>query len=113
MRGRSGGYRLGRPATEIGLGSVLMILGEPLFDEPGYCQRHPGTETDGQCVHLNGCTLKSLWQTLEDWMRHVLDQITLSDLLQNQHSIAELVRTRLAHEFIEQPTMRPLMMAKE
>lgn len=113
VRGRSGGYRLGRPASTIGLGSVLMILGEPLFDDPGYCQRHPGTETDGQCVHLSGCTLKSLWQTLEDWMRHVLDQITLSDLLQNQHSIADLVRSRLAHEFIDQPPLTPLMMAKE
>src|SRR4051794_351979 len=33
VRGRSGGYRLARPAEEIGLGRLLLVLGEPLFDE--------------------------------------------------------------------------------
>src|SRR5438477_1665950 len=40
MRGRAGGYKLAKPADEIGLGSLLLILGEPLFDEHDYCQKH-------------------------------------------------------------------------
>src|SRR4051794_32426910 len=42
VRGRSGGYRLARPAEEIGVGRLLLVLGEPLFDEADYCQKHAG-----------------------------------------------------------------------
>jgi Rrf2 family protein len=83
VRGRTGGYHLVRPAEEIRLGCVMLALGEPLFDDPGYCEKHAGPETAGPCVHHDGCTLKGLWQTLEQWMRHVLDQVTLADLLSN------------------------------
>jgi len=38
VRGRSGGYRLAQPPARIGLGSLLLELGEPLFDEPSYCE---------------------------------------------------------------------------
>src|SRR5262245_34478561 len=81
-RGRAGGYRLARPANQIGLGALLDSLGEPLFDQPTYCEKHSGTETNA-CVHLGGCSLRALWQTLETWMRTTLDRITLADLLQS------------------------------
>ena len=97
VRGRAGGYRLARPATEITLGSVMKVLGEPLYEDPSYCQRHAGTETEGNCVHHGACTLRALWQTLEQWMRHTFDQITLADLLQSEGRIVELVRQRLAN----------------
>src|ERR1700719_3038774 len=45
VRGRTGGYHLSRPAAEIRLGVVLLVLGEPLFEDPGYCDRHAGPET--------------------------------------------------------------------
>ena len=96
VRGRAGGYRLARPPADITLGTVMMALGEPLYDDPGYCQRHAGTETDGNCVHHGGCTLRALWVTLEQWMRHTLDQITLADLLQTENNITDLLRSRLA-----------------
>jgi Rrf2 family protein len=102
-RGRSGGYRLSRPPGEIQLGWVLTTLGEPLFDEPGYCQRHAGSETDGACVHLGGCTLRALWQTLELWMRRTLDKISLADLLQSEGQITDLLRSRL-EEAVAEPT---------
>lgn len=96
QRGRSGGYHLTRKPAAIGLGEVLLALGEPLFDDPGYCQRHAGAVTDGNCVHQGDCTLRALWQTLEQWMRKSLDQITLADLLQNEGQVVDLVRSRLA-----------------
>ncbi len=108
VRGRAGGYRLARPPADVTLGSVLMVLGEPLFDDPSYCQRHAGTETSGNCVHHGGCTLRALWQTLEHWMRHTLDRITLADLLQGQHRLTDLLRARLADAVLE-PEGAPLI----
>jgi Rrf2 family protein len=94
-RGRSGGFRLAAAPTDVGLGSVLLVLGEPLFDDPTFCERHAGTESEGNCVHRDGCSLRSLWRSLEQWMRGALDRITLADLLQSEGGIAELLRSRL------------------
>src|SRR5437764_5553843 len=96
VRGRSGGYRLAKPPEQIRLGALLLMLGEPLFDEADYCQKHAGIAPDGVCVNHDGCTLKSLWQTLESWMRGTLDRITIADLLRHEGQIVELLRERLA-----------------
>lgn len=104
-RGRTGGYRLARSPRQIGLGSLLLVLGEPLFDEPSYCERHAGTAAIGNnCVHHDACSLRALWQTLEQWMRASLDQITLADLLQREEQIVELVRARLANVVFDSST---------
>jgi Rrf2 family protein len=113
-RGRAGGYRLARPASEIGLGAVLGALGEPLYDDPGYCERHKGSETEESCVHLSGCALRGLWQTLGYWMGQVLDQVTLADLLSNGTGIQELIRSRMASNFVEPPAaLRSLTLVKD
>ena len=102
VRGRSGGYSLARPAEEIGLGSLLLVLGEPLFEEQEYCQKHAGSESpNGVCNNKATCTLKSLWQTLELWMRRTLDQITLADLIRHEGRLPELLRERLAAAVFE------------
>ena len=113
MRGRSGGYTLARAPEEIGLGSLLLLLGEPLFDEPSYCEKHAGVSADGVCVHRGACSLRALWQTLEQWMRGTLNQITLADLLQNEGSITELLRSRLASTvFDDAPSLITLNLGK-
>ncbi|MBI3823781.1 MAG: Rrf2 family transcriptional regulator [Planctomycetes bacterium] len=113
-RGRSGGYTLARPADEIGLGSLLLVLGEPLFDEGEYCQKHAGSEApNGVCLNHATCTLKSLWQTLEHWMRRTLDQITLADLVQHEGRLPELLRERLAAAVLaEEPQLISLGITK-
>jgi Rrf2 family protein len=115
VRGRSGGYRLASSPADIRLGSVLLVLGEPLYVDPGYCERHKGPESNGSCVHHGGCTLRALWLTLEQWMRHTLDQITLADLLQSEGRITELLRQRLAEAVLEPTTttLIPLTLARE
>ncbi len=111
VHGAAGGYCLARPPETIGLGSLLLALGEPLFDEPTYCERHAGT-ADGvtNCVHHGGCSLRALWGTLEQWIRGTLDQITLADLIRTEGNIVELVRERLAHPVFQPPllTLSPL-----
>jgi len=101
VRGRAGGYRLAQDPARVGLGSLLLALGEPLYDDPGYCERHRGNVTEGSCVHHNACTLRGLWQTLEQWIRHTLDQITLADLMQSEKQVMELLRERLANPAFE------------
>jgi Rrf2 family protein len=101
--GRQGGYRLAGSPADFSLGSVLLVLGEPLFDEPGYCTQHAGSETNGICVHHGACSLRALWHTLEQWMRQTLDRITLADLLHNDGRIADVLRARLAEAVLEAP----------
>ena len=103
VRGRAGGYKLARRASEIHLGELLETLGEPLFEEPAYCDKHSGTETNGSCVHLGNCSLRALWQTLETWMRTTLDRITLADLVRSETHITELLRQRLSEAVQETP----------
>jgi Rrf2 family protein len=106
VRGRSGGYRLAVSPSEISLGSIMLVLGEPLFDDPGYCQRHAGSETDGNCVHHGSCTLRALWGTLEQWMRRAFDQVTLADLLHNEGYLGDVLRSRLAAALLEPASQR-------
>jgi Rrf2 family protein len=98
VRGRTGGYHLARPPAEIRLGEVMLALGEPLFEDPGYCEKHAGPDNPGPCIHREGCTLRSLWGALEQWIRHVLDQVTLEDLLQDETQVVAQLRTHLAPE---------------
>jgi Rrf2 family protein len=95
VRGRSGGYHLNRDPGGIRLGDVMRALGEPLFEDPVYCERHASPETGGACVHHHGCSLRALWQTLEQWLRRLLDEVTLADLLQGEGQIAERLRAHL------------------
>jgi len=102
VRGRFGGYRLAKPTEEIGLGTLLLVLGEPLYEEGSYCQRHAGIAENGVCVHHGSCSLKALWATLEQWMRGTLDQITLADLMRSEGRITELLKERLARAVFEE-----------
>ena len=105
VRGRAGGYRLADAPENVSLGRVMLALGEPLFDEPSYCDRHAGTET-AVCVHRGECTLRALWSTLEHWMSHTLERVTLADLLRDAGQITELLRSRLADVVLEPATNR-------
>jgi Rrf2 family protein len=95
VRGRAGGYHVARDPAAIRLGEVMRALGEPLFEDPVYCERHASPETNGACVHQGSCSLRALWQTLESWMRSTLDRITLADLLQSEGQLAERLKEHL------------------
>ena len=74
-----------------------------------HCENYTGVLES--CVHKGDCSLRALWQTLEQWMRGTLDQISLADLLQNEGRIVDLLRSRLAITVFEDvPTLVPLTM---
>jgi Rrf2 family protein len=111
VRGRSGGYHLSQDPAEIRLGTAMRALGEPLFEDAVYCEKHGSPETGENCVHHEGCALRAIWQTLEQGIRQLLDQFTLADLLRDEPFIVDRLRTQLGGEGAGGPTLLTLIPA--
>jgi Rrf2 family protein len=79
VRGRSGGYTLARPAEQISVLDVLVALGDRLFDSE-YCERYHGVD-DKACVHVSGCSIRSVWTRVESIVSDVLRRTSVADLL--------------------------------
>ena len=87
-RGQHGGYTLALPPERIVVGEVLLILGGRLY-EPGFCQHHSGSEE--ACTRSStGCSVRSLWDELQQAVDQVLTRTTLQDLLQHDRQAAAL-----------------------
>jgi Rrf2 family protein len=99
VRGRSGGYTLARPATEITVEEVLNALGEPLFDR-GYCESHPGSLD--VCRHQGDCSIRSVWQVLAELIHTVLRGTSLADLCRQEEEVSRHLEDR------RQPAMMAL-----
>ena len=78
VRGRSGGFVLTRPADQVTVGDGLNALGGQFF-EPRFCSTHHGTSD--QCVHLDGCSIQTLWGVLGRVIDQVLGRTTIADLV--------------------------------
>ena len=84
VRGRSGGYVLSRPASEIPVEEVLSVLGEPLFSS-AYCGSHPGSLAT--CAHEGDCSIRSIWQVLGEMIQTVLQRTTLANLCETEAAL--------------------------
>jgi Rrf2 family protein len=80
-RGRKGGYSLTRPPEEINLAEIFDALGEPIFSA-AHCERYTGEEE--QCVHLENCKVRSVWQTIGRYVGAYLKNISLAELAHNE-----------------------------
>lgn len=81
-RGKTGGYALSRPASQISISDVMAALGGESVFSSDFCKRHPGQGSS--CVHSIDCSLRSLWSTIHSAVNGVLSRITLQDLLRNE-----------------------------
>ena len=79
VRGRGGGYVLARPAGDISVLEVMSALGEPLFGSE-YCERYHGVD-DAACVHVTGCSIRSVWTRVESIVSDVLRRTSIADLI--------------------------------
>jgi Rrf2 family iron-sulfur cluster assembly transcriptional regulator len=77
-RGQTGGYSLSRPPEKILISDVLNVLGGRLYDKE-FCSAHSGVIDI--CTNSIDCSLRSLWQTLQNAVDGVLTKITLKDLI--------------------------------
>ena len=76
--GVRGGYELTRPATEITTGDIIRSL-DSMNVMSCVGKDH---STDAACEQLLGCSLRPLWQRLDQAMHEVLDSTTLHQLVQ-------------------------------
>jgi Rrf2 family protein len=86
-RGQSGGYTLARPANEINVGEVLACLGGKLYDEE-FCGRHAGQLSI--CKHAVDCSVRSLWQVIQGAVDHVLNDLTLADMMASEDAASNV-----------------------
>jgi Rrf2 family transcriptional regulator, nitric oxide-sensitive transcriptional repressor len=83
-RGRSGGFRLGRPPEEIKLGDVVRATESLALVE---CLSEDG----GRCPIARVCRLKGIVAEARDAFLGTFDRYTLADLLQNRsHLVKQL-----------------------
>jgi Rrf2 family protein len=78
VRGQTGGYSLSKPPEKILISDVLTVLGGRLYDKE-FCGAHSGVIDI--CTNSIDCSLRSLWQTVQNAVDGVLTKITLKDLI--------------------------------
>ncbi len=87
MRGQAGGYVLSRPASDINVGDVLACLGGKLYDDD-FCAKHAGQHII--CQHAVDCSVKSLWQVIQGAVDHVLEGLSLADMISKGDALSNV-----------------------
>ena len=74
IRGARGGYQLARPAEDVHLADIIMLVDEPL--QPVAC-------LDGRkdCDLASQCVTQDVWRQLGDHIRTFLSSITVDQLV--------------------------------
>jgi Rrf2 family protein len=85
-RGMQGGFRLARPANEITLKTVFRAFRE---DKEGHCTQFSGQQKE--CVHLQECSVRPVFDVLAGYFDSVLEHLTLHDLMRSEAETKERV----------------------
>ncbi len=93
-RGQSGGYSLARSPGEIVVGDVLHSLGGRLYDAE-FCGKHSGALDI--CTHAVDCSVRSLWQVIQQAVDSVVERLTLADMLDEQKTNITFFEERPRH----------------
>lgn len=76
VRGRTGGYRLGRAASEIKVSEVMAAV-----EEEVRMTRCGGADHEAPCLGTERCLTHGLWDALGDQIAHFLSRVTLQDVI--------------------------------
>jgi Rrf2 family protein len=86
-RGARGGYELARDAESISIRAVIAASETTTFDL--HCLSHPVEEE--RCSASHACSIRPVWQLLQQKIDDVLEGIRLSDLLHEERQVRALV----------------------
>lgn len=92
IRGRKGGFRLGRSADQIKVGTVVGALGGWLYGDD-FCKSHRGHKRT--CVHDTDCSIRSLWIAIDALVQDALSRMKLKDLLRTERQMRTWCRSNL------------------
>ncbi|MFD1626804.1 RrF2 family transcriptional regulator [Azospirillum griseum] len=87
-RGKSGGYRLARPAPQITFGEVIRLIDGHLAPIP--CASKFSFKPCEDCGDPNLCSVRWLMVQVRDATANVLDHCTLADALRHRQSTGGL-----------------------
>ncbi len=94
VRGIKGGYALEKEPHTISLGEVMRALssedGVVLTSPDSHMCDHFSGHLEA-CTHLNACAIRPVWTVLARYLSGVLDHISLSDLLQTEFQVLEVM----------------------
>ncbi len=93
VRGKSGGYRLSRPADKIFLDEVIRSLSGELFETES-CGQFTGN--DSKCIHISCCSIRSVWLSVSHILFSLLKRVSLSDLLSKEDVLTKYLKKELA-----------------
>ena len=81
IRGKYGGYKLGKLPKDINLFQVMSALSKDSFSID-FCDTHSGNQET--CVHSTDCSVRSVWSNLTNLINNFLASINLEHLLENE-----------------------------
>jgi Rrf2 family protein len=87
FRGRSGGFRLGRPAEAIAFADVIRLFDGPLALAPCASLTRYGRCDD--CPNEEGCGVRPALVAARNAAAHVLERTTLASALADGYRVAE------------------------
>jgi Rrf2 family protein len=87
VRGARGGYRLARDPALISVHDVMQACEHQTFEMN--CDAHPVDEE--RCNPAAQCTIRPVWQALQQRVDALLKSISIADLLKDHAHVQELV----------------------
>ncbi|PIR20405.1 MAG: transcriptional regulator [Deltaproteobacteria bacterium CG11_big_fil_rev_8_21_14_0_20_47_16] len=82
LRGIHGGFVLAKAPQEISIADIFETMGGETPEH--VCSKFSGNQT--QCVHLGGCSIRSVWSFVMGQVSSVLKRISLADLIASESS---------------------------
>ena len=92
VRGKFGGYTLGRPADKISFAEVIRTIDGPLALSP--CVSVTAYRRCDDCVDEATCVLRKVLLAVRDSTAHILESRTLAEGLEENGTVPEPKRTR-------------------
>jgi Rrf2 family protein len=93
-RGRSGGYTLLKPASEISFGQVVRIIDGPLAPLP--CLSKMAYRRCEDCPGEESCAIRCVFARTHELTTRILDRTTLADAIKGMPLVPDLAQEEVA-----------------